>query len=86
MEEALQSPFPGWLRAFDRFQQRHAALAMPVAVMKKFGKGEDKNLFGFIAFRAFFRSCPLLLLLTTVLGYVLAGGNRTCARRRSTRC
>lgn len=61
------------VRAFDRFQQRHAALAVPVAVAKKFGDDEGGNLAGLIAYRAFFSLFPLLLLLTTVLGYVLAG-------------
>ena len=59
--------------AVDRFQQRHAALAVPVAVLKKFGEDQGPNLAGLIAFRAFFSLFPLLLLLTTVLGYVLAG-------------
>jgi len=61
------------LRAIDRFQQRHAALAVPVAMVKKFGEDQGPNLAGLIAFRAFFSLFPLLLLLTTVLGYVLAG-------------
>lgn len=61
------------LRAVDRFQQRHAALAVPVAVVRKFGDDRGPNLAGLIAFRAFFSLFPLLLLLTTVLGYVLAG-------------
>lgn len=60
------------LRAFDRFQQRHTALAVPVAVVKKFDEDQGPNLTGLIAYRAFFSLFPLLLLLTTVLGYVLA--------------
>ena len=59
--------------AIDRYQQRHAALAVPLAVVKKFGDDQGGNLAGLIAFRAFFSLFPLLLLLTTVLGYVLAG-------------
>ncbi len=61
------------LRAFDRFQQRHAALAVPVAVAKKYGDDHGGNLAALIAYRAFFSLFPLLLLLTTVLGYALAG-------------
>lgn len=61
------------LRAVDRFQRRHAALALPVAVARKFGDDQGGNLAALIAFRAFFSLFPLLLLLTTVLGYVLAG-------------
>jgi len=61
------------LRSLDRFQQRHAALSVPVAVARKFADDQGGNLAGLIAFRAFFSLFPLLLLLTTVLGYVLAG-------------
>ena len=61
------------LRAIDRYQQRHAAFAVPFAVLKKFGDDQGGNLAALIAFRAFFSLFPLLLLLTTVLGYVLAG-------------
>lgn len=60
------------MHAFDRFQQRHPVLAVPVAVVKKFGDDEGASLAGLIAYRAFFSLFPLLLLLTTVLGYVLA--------------
>jgi YihY family inner membrane protein len=61
------------LRIVDRFQQRRRCLAVPVAVAKKFGDDQGGNLAALIAFRAFFSLFPLLLLLTTVLGYVLAG-------------
>jgi YihY family inner membrane protein len=61
------------LRAFDRYQRRHTTLAVPVAVVKKFGDDDGGDLAALIAYRAFFSLFPLLLLLTTVLGYVLAG-------------
>jgi len=64
---------PGPLRDFDRFQRRHAVLAVPIAVGRKFGDDNGTSLSGLIAYRAFFSLFPLLLLLTTVLGYVLAG-------------
>jgi membrane protein len=60
-------------RALDRFQQRHPTLAVPAAVAKKFGDDRGGNLAALIAYRAFFSLFPLLLLLTTILGYVLAG-------------
>jgi membrane protein len=63
----------GPLRAFDRYQQRHKPVAVPVAVVKKFGDDDGGDLAALIAYRAFFSLFPLLLLLTTVLGYVLAG-------------
>lgn len=61
------------LRALDRYQQHHAPLAVPAAVVKKFGDDDGGDLAALIAYRAFFSLFPLLLLLTTVLGYVLAG-------------
>ena len=60
------------MSALDRFQQRHPALAIPVAVGRKFGDDEGGNLTALIAYRAFFSLFPLLLLLTSVLGFVLA--------------
>jgi membrane protein len=63
------------LRAFDSFQQRHRALAAPLGVVKKFNDDEGGSMVSLIAYRAFFSLFPLLLLLTTVLGYVLAGND-----------
>ena len=63
---------PGPVHALDRFQQRHPALAIPVAVSRKFGEDEGGNLTALIAYRAFLSLFPLLLLLTSVLGFVLA--------------
>ena len=59
------------LRRFDAFQQRHRALAAPLGVVKKFGDDEGGSMVSLIAYRAFFSLFPLLLLMTTILGYVL---------------
>ncbi len=48
-------------------------MAIPVAVGRKFADDEGGNLTALIAYRAFFSIFPLLLLLTSVLGFVLAG-------------
>jgi YihY family inner membrane protein len=61
------------LRRFDAFQQRVPALAFPLGVVKKFGDDEGGSMVSLIAYRAFFSLFPLLLLMTTLLGYVLAG-------------
>jgi YihY family inner membrane protein len=63
------------LRRFDEFQQRRPALALPLGVVKKFGDDEGGSMVSLIAYRAFFSLFPLLLLMTTVLGYVLAGND-----------
>ena len=60
------------LRRFDRFQQGHRLLAAPLGVIKKFGEDEAGSMVSLIAYRAFFSLFPLLLLLTTILGYLLA--------------
>jgi membrane protein len=60
------------LRRFDSFQQRHSALAAPLGVVKKFGDDEGGSYVSLIAYRAFFSLFPLLLLMVTILGYVLA--------------
>jgi YihY family inner membrane protein len=61
------------LRRFDQFQQRKPVLALPLGIFKKFGEDEGGSMVSLIAYRAFFSLFPLLLLMTTILGYVLAG-------------
>jgi membrane protein len=60
------------LRRFDRYQQDHRLLAAPLGVVKKFGDDEGGSMVSLIAYRAFFSLFPLLLLMTTILGYLLA--------------
>jgi YihY family inner membrane protein len=55
----------------DRFQQRHPSLAIPVAVLRKFGDDGAGNAAALIAYWAFFSLFPLLLIFVTVLGFVL---------------
>jgi membrane protein len=59
------------VRAFDDFQQRKKGLALPVAVVKKFGDDQAGNLAALVAYYAFFSLFPLLLVMTTILGFVL---------------
>jgi len=61
------------LDRFDRLQQRHRALAVPFAVVRKFGDDRAGNLAALLAYYGFFSLFPLLLVLVTVLGFVLAG-------------
>ncbi len=61
------------VRAFDRYQQRHRWLAIPMAVIKKFSDDQAGSLAALIAYYAFFSLFPLLLVLTTILAYVLQG-------------
>ena len=59
------------IRAVDALQQRHAWLAVPIAVWKKFGDDQAGNLAALIAYSALVAIFPLLLLLLTVLDIVL---------------
>lgn len=61
------------VRAFDRFQQRRKWLALPMAVIRKFGNDQAGSLAALVAYYAFFSLFPLLLVFTTILGFVLAG-------------
>ena len=61
------------MRAFDRFQQEHGWLAVPLAVVKKTSDDQGGNLAALVAYYGFFSLFPLLLVFTTILGFVLAG-------------
>jgi membrane protein len=61
------------LKALDEFQQRHAVLAFPLAIVKKFSDDGAGNYAALIAYYAFFSIFPLLLLFVTILGFVLQG-------------
>jgi membrane protein len=61
------------VRAFDKVQQRHRWLAIPTAVLRKFGDDQAGSLASLLAYYAFFSVFPLLLVFTTILGFVLQG-------------
>jgi membrane protein len=61
------------IRRFDRFQQRHDAVAVPIAVIRKFGNDQAGNMAALMSYYGFFSLFPLLLVLTTILGFVLHG-------------
>src|SRR5699024_9559460 len=63
----------GELRRADRFQRRHGWLGFPAAVAVKFVEDQAGRLSALIAYYAFLSVFPLLLVLTTILGFVLAG-------------
>jgi YihY family inner membrane protein len=60
-------------RRVDGFQQRHTVLAFPFAVVKKFGDDQAGMYASLIAYYGFFSLFPLLMVFTTVLGFVLQG-------------
>jgi membrane protein len=58
------------VRAFDRAQQRRRPLAVPMAVVKKFSDDQGGSLAALVAYYSFFSLFPLLLVMTTILGFV----------------
>ncbi len=59
------------VRKVDDLQQRHPPLAVPFAVVKKFGDDRGSALAALFAYYGFVGLFPLLLLLVTLLGVVL---------------
>jgi uncharacterized BrkB/YihY/UPF0761 family membrane protein len=55
----------------DAYQQRHSWLSFPLAVIYKFGEDQGPYLSALIAYYGFLALFPLLLLLTSVLGFLL---------------
>lgn len=56
----------------DAFQRRHPASAFPLAVVYKFADDRGPHLAALMAYYGFVSVFPLLLLLVSVLGFVLA--------------
>jgi membrane protein len=61
------------IKLFDRFQRRHRALGIPIAVLKKFSDDNAGNAAALIAYYGFFSLFPLLLVFVTILGFILHG-------------
>jgi membrane protein len=61
------------VRRLDSYQQGHRWLAIPLAVVKKFGDDQAGHLAALVAYYAFFSLFPLLLVFVTILGFVLQG-------------
>jgi membrane protein len=63
----------GLLRRIDRWQRRHRWSAFLFAVLKKFSDDQAGNLAALVAYYAIFSVFPLLLVMSTILGFVLHG-------------
>lgn len=59
--------------SFDQFQQRHAWLGFLLAVRQKYSDDQGGYLAASITYYGFFSIFPLLLVATTILGFVLRG-------------
>ncbi len=58
---------------WDALQRRHPWAGFPLGVLYKYFDDQDAYLAALIAYYAFVSLFPLLLLLSTILGFVLAG-------------
>lgn len=61
------------LRRLDLTQRRRRWLAFPFAVIKKFSEDQAGNLAALVAYYAIFSIFPLMLAMSTILGFVLHG-------------
>jgi membrane protein len=62
--------------AVDRFQQRRRWVALPIAVVYKFVDDQGSYLAALVAYYALVSLFPLLLLLSSLLGFALQGNPR----------
>ena len=65
------NPIERVVRRVDGYQQTHRPLAFGFGVIKKFGDDRAGSLAALIAYYGFLAIFPLLLLLTTVLGFAM---------------
>ena len=68
---AERSPSPQ--QRFDTIQQSSRWLAFPLAVIKKFSDDQAGNQAALLSYFSFFSLFPLMLVFTTILGFVLKG-------------
>lgn len=65
------------LARLDRLQQRYPALAVPIAVFKRFGEHGGGRLASTISYWSFFSIFPLMLAFVTILNIVLKNDDDT---------
>jgi membrane protein len=74
----------GALAAVDRTQRRHPVLGLPLGVLYKYFDDQGNYLSAAITYYAFVAIFPLLLLATSILGFVLQGNEELHAWAEST--
>jgi membrane protein len=63
------------LEALDAYQRKHRWVGFPLAVIYKFADDQGPYLTALITYYGFLSLFPLLLLVTTILGFVLQGNS-----------
>ena len=66
-------PDVGRIGRLDEYQRRHRLLGVPIAVVYKFADDQGGYLAALITYYGFLSLFPLLLIFSTVLGFVLPG-------------
>ncbi|MEZ5321856.1 MAG: YihY/virulence factor BrkB family protein [Microthrixaceae bacterium] len=67
------SGLDGYKERFDAVQRERPILAIPFAVVKKYGDDKGSHLSALLAYYGFFSLFPMLLAGFTILGFVLHG-------------
>jgi YihY family inner membrane protein len=62
-----------FVERIDRFQRNHPRAGLPIAVLYKYADDQGSYLAALIAYYGFVSIVPLLLLSSTILGFVLHG-------------
>ena len=62
-----------FVERIDRFQRSHPRAGLPIAVVYKYADDQGSYLAALIAYYSFVSIVPLLLLSSTILGFVLRG-------------
>src|SRR3954447_10948839 len=81
---AGRPPPRGLTARLDAFQQRHPGAAFPLAIVYKYFDDFGPYLAALLTYYAFVSLFPLLLLLSTILGYALRA-NPGCSTRSCVR-
>lgn len=68
----------GVVSRFDAYQRRHRWLGVPIAVVYKFVDDQGGYLAALITYYGFLSLFPLLLIFSTVLGFLLPGNQGLC--------
>lgn len=64
---------PDILDAIDRFQRKHRFLSFPIAVIYKYADDQGNYLAAVVSYYAFIAIFPILLILSSILGFFLQG-------------
>ena len=69
----MTTPGSRAIKRLDAFQQRHRVVGLPLSVVYKYADDAGGNLAAQMTYYGFVALFPLLLLASTILGFVLAG-------------